>query len=114
MLALYNSVFGNFQFILNYTQRITLIEYLTQQIGTTFLPLPILVYIFLLTFDICYRIGVSIHLTIQQMKRDYRLFKDLNNPKYKRDISPANIKALFNADKYCLKWWFFSHSTRHL
>lgn len=100
MLQLFNSVFGNFQFILNYTQRVTLIEYLSQQVGTSYLPLPILVYIFLLTFDICYRIGVSIHVTIQQMKRDYRLFKDLNNSKYKDDISPANIKSLLNADKY--------------
>jgi hypothetical protein len=99
MLAIFNS-FGNFQFILDYTERTTLIDYISLKINTVYLPLPILVYIYLLTFDMCYRIGVSIHITIQQMKRDYKLFSYLNNKELRREISPSNIKSLLNADKY--------------
>jgi hypothetical protein len=71
-----------------------------EELGTSSLPPLILLYVFLITFDICYRLGLSSYVMITQLRRNLRLSRYLNDKKLKLHFSPFDIKELEKADLY--------------
>ncbi|OLS22444.1 MAG: hypothetical protein HeimC3_30770 [Candidatus Heimdallarchaeota archaeon LC_3] len=76
------------------------INILEREFQTTTLPPLVLMYLFLIVFDICYRLGLSSYVMIVQLKRNLRLSRYLNDKKLKKHFSPFNIKELEKADLY--------------
>jgi hypothetical protein len=69
-------------------------------LGFNYLPPILLIYIFFITFDICYRLGLSAYIILIQTKRNYDLNKTLSNSHLKPFFSPKNVKTMKKADKY--------------
>ncbi|MHA2052090.1 MAG: pyridoxamine 5'-phosphate oxidase family protein [Candidatus Hodarchaeales archaeon] len=69
-------------------------------LGNSSIPPFILFYLFLISFDICYRLGLSSYVMFTQIRRNFWLEKYLRNPRLSQQFVPRNIKALANADKY--------------
>ena len=78
----------------------SLIATLQAELQVTSLPPLILLYVFLISFDICYRMGLSTYVMFTQIRRNIWLGQMLNNPKLKEYFIPRNIRALEEADKY--------------
>jgi hypothetical protein len=76
-----------------------LIQTIEEELGVTALPPLVLIYIFLIIFDICYRLGLSTYVMLIQMKRNILLSQYIKNKQLKTFFSPVNIKSLENADK---------------
>ncbi|MHA2366286.1 MAG: pyridoxamine 5'-phosphate oxidase family protein [Candidatus Hodarchaeales archaeon] len=77
----------------------SLIESIQQELAVSSLPIPLVIYIYLITFDVCYRIGLSTYVILVQIKRNILLTQYLRNPKLKPFFSPKDIKSMENADK---------------
>lgn len=69
-----------------------------EELGLHSLPPLLLLYVFLITFDICYRFGLSSHVMITQLRRNLRLSRYLNDKKLRKNFSPFDIKELEKAD----------------
>jgi hypothetical protein len=72
------------------------------QVGSDGSSLPpfILFYLFLISFDICYRLGLSTYVMFTQIRRNFWLESYLRNARLRSNFVPRNIKALESADKY--------------
>jgi len=70
------------------------------ELGSNSLPPFILFYVFLISFDICYRLGLSTYVMFTQIRRNLWLEKYLRNPQLSANFVPRNIKALERADRY--------------
>jgi hypothetical protein len=67
------------------------------------LPPILLLYIFLLTFDLCYRLGLSLYVIVTQIRRNIRLTDYLKSPLLRTSFSPVDINNLEKMDYYnCL------------
>ncbi|MFX0124807.1 MAG: pyridoxamine 5'-phosphate oxidase family protein [Candidatus Hodarchaeota archaeon] len=64
------------------------------------LPPIILLFIFLLTFDFCYRLGLSLYVILTQIRRNLRLAGYLKSPLLRTSFSPVDINNLEKMDYY--------------
>ncbi|MHA2337321.1 MAG: pyridoxamine 5'-phosphate oxidase family protein, partial [Candidatus Hodarchaeales archaeon] len=71
-----------------------------EELGTSSLPPLLLLYVFLITFDICYRLGLSSYVMITQLRRNLRLSRYLDDKNLKQHFSPFDIRELERADLY--------------
>ncbi len=62
------------------------------------LPPFLLLFIILLSFDLCYRLGLSLYVILMQIRRNLRLKRYLKTPSLKSSFSPVDIRNLENAD----------------
>ncbi|MHA2344719.1 MAG: pyridoxamine 5'-phosphate oxidase family protein, partial [Candidatus Hodarchaeales archaeon] len=60
----------------------------------------ILFYLFLISFDICYRLGLSTYVMFTQIRRNFWLESFLRDTRLRNNFIPRNIKTLESADKY--------------
>ena len=78
-------------------------NFLTQlqfEMNVTSLPPLLMMFILLLIFDLCYRLGLSLYLIFTQIKRNLLLSQYLNTPIFKSHFSPINIRNLERADRF--------------
>ncbi|MHA1995095.1 MAG: DUF7530 family protein [Candidatus Hodarchaeales archaeon] len=73
---------------------------LQSEMNVTSLPPLLMMFILLLIFDLCYRLGLSLYLIFTQIKRNLLLSKYLDTPLFKSHFSPINIRNLERADRY--------------
>ena len=62
------------------------------------IPPLFLLYVLLLTFDLCYRLGLSLYVILMQIRRNFRLARYLKTPVIKTQFSPTDIRNLEKAD----------------
>jgi hypothetical protein len=72
------------------------------EINVTTLPPLLLLFVILLAFDLCYRLGLSLYVILMQIRRDLRLAKYLRSPLLKTHFSPVDIRNLEYADYFHL------------
>ena len=72
------------------------------ELNVTTLPPLILLFVFLLAFDLCYRLGLSLYVVLMQTRRNLRLAKFFRSPSLKSHFSPIDIRNLEYADYYHL------------
>jgi len=71
-----------------------------QDMNLSTIPPIFLLYILLLTFDLCYRLGLSLYVILTQFRRNFRLAKYLNSPHLRTSFSPVDIGNLEKMDYY--------------
>jgi hypothetical protein len=59
-------------------------------------------YAFIITFDICYRFGLSAYISLVLLRRNHRVGKLLQVPKLKKQITPRDLLELERVDRYHL------------
>jgi hypothetical protein len=59
-----------------------------------------LLYIFYISFDICYRVGLSFHILLSQIRRNFSIFKILKEEKLRSQLNKEDFKKIQNTDKY--------------
>lgn len=69
-----------------------------KELNYSSIPPLLLLYVLLLTFDLCYRLGLSLHVIIVQIRRNFLLAHYLRTPVIKAQFSPINIRNLEKAD----------------
>ena len=88
-------------FFTSFSEKSTgLFSTLFSETGQESLPPLLLLYIFVISFDVCYRFGLSLHIMLFQLERNLLLGRFLANPKLNRSFNPTNIRALEKADLY--------------
>lgn len=70
------------------------------ELNVSTLPPVFLLYIFLLTFDLCYRLGLSLYVILTQIRRNIRLGGYLKSPHLRTSFSPVDINNLEKMDYY--------------
>ncbi len=95
-----NRFFGNNQLLLSITDRTALIPHLKETMGVSAIPVPILLYIFFNSFDICYRVGLSFHILVTQVRRNWIIFQQLQNEEFRAQIKKEDLQKLQSTDKY--------------
>jgi hypothetical protein len=78
----------------------SILQIVQEELGTSSLPPLLLLYVFLITFDVCYRLGLSSYVMIMQLRRNLRLSGYLNQKKLREHFSPFDIRELERADRY--------------
>ena len=78
----------------------SIIVKIQQDMNLSTIPPIFLLYIFLLTFDLCYRLGLSLYVILTQFRRNFRLSKYLNTPHLRTSFSPVDIGNLEKMDYY--------------
>jgi hypothetical protein len=78
----------------------SLLVKLQQDINLSILPPVFLLYIFLLTFDLCYRLGLSLYVILTQVRRNFRLSRYLSYPQLRSSFSPIDVEKLERMDYY--------------
>ena len=73
-----------------------------EELNVDNLPPLLLLFIILLAFDLCYRLGLSLYVLLTQIRRDLRLATFLKSQTLKTHFSPVDIRNLENADYYHL------------
>jgi len=76
-------------------------NFLTQlqiEMNVPALPPLLLLFVFLLTFDICYRLSLSLYVILMQIRRNLRLAQYFKIPRIKTHFSPIDIRNLEKAD----------------
>ncbi len=71
-----------------------------QDMNISTLPPIFLLYIFLLTFDLCYRLGLSLYVILTQIRRNIRLGGYLKSPLLRTSFSPVDVANLEKMDYY--------------
>lgn len=64
------------------------------------LPPLLLLFVFLMAFDLCYRLGLSLYVILVQIRRNFRLTQYLESPVLKTHFSPIDIRNLEKADYF--------------
>ena len=95
-----NAIFGNNALLISITDRTALIPGLKQSLGVTSVPVPILLYIFFISFDICYRVGLSFHILVTQLRRNWSICCELRNKNLRKQIKKSDLQELRSTDKY--------------
>ena len=95
-----NRFFGNIPFLIKLTDRTALIPGLKQSLGVTSVPVPILLYIFFISFDICYRVGLSFHILVTQLRRNWSICCELRNKDLRPQIRKEDLEKIRKTDKY--------------
>jgi len=72
--------------------------YIQDDMALNSLPPLLIFFIFLMTFDICYRLGLTIFIIFIQLRRDFILARYLKNPSLKAYFSATDIRSLENSD----------------
>ena len=75
-----------------------ILTYIQKDMALNSLPPLLIFFIFLMTFDICYRLGLSIFIIFIQLRRDFILARYLKNPLLKSHFSATDIRSLENSD----------------
>ncbi|UCG04196.1 MAG: pyridoxamine 5'-phosphate oxidase family protein [Candidatus Heimdallarchaeota archaeon] len=78
----------------------SLLVKIQQDMNLNTLPPIFLLYIFLLTFDLCYRLGLSLYVILTQIRRNVRLAGYLKSPLLRTSFSPVDIANLEKMDYY--------------
>ena len=95
-----NSIFGNISILVSITERDSLIESLKKSLGVSSIPIPILLYIFFISFDICYRVGLSFHILLTQARRNWSIFRILQKKDLRLSVQKSDLQMVLNTDKY--------------
>ena len=95
-----NRFFGSNHLLVSITDRTALIPSLKQTLGVSSIPVPILLYIFFTSFDICYRVGLSFHILVTQARRNLVIYFRLRNEDFRSQIRKEDLKKIQNTDKY--------------
>ncbi len=80
----------------------SILDKIQVELHVTTLPPLIVLFIFLLAFDLCYRLGLSLYVVLMQTRRNLRLAKFLRSPSLKSHFSPVDIRNLEFVDYYHL------------
>lgn len=75
-----------------------LLNTLQNEMNSEILPPILLLFVFLLTFDLCYRLGLSAYVVLTQIRRNKRLAQYLKSQALKTHFSPNDIRNLEKAD----------------
>lgn len=75
-----------------------LITNIQKEMNNELLPPILLSFILLLTFDLCYRLGLSLYVILTQIRRNLRLTQYLRSPILKTHFSANDIRNLERAD----------------
>ncbi len=75
-----------------------ILSYIQNELSLNSLPPLLIFFIFLMTFDVCYRLGLSIFIIFIQLRRDFILARYLKNPLLKPHFSATDIRSLENSD----------------
>ncbi len=60
----------------------------------------LLAYVFIISFDVCYRFGLSAYISVVLLKRNFSALKILNNSKLKKQIIPRDLYELERVDRF--------------
>jgi hypothetical protein len=71
---------------------------LQKELNTVSLPPLLLCFVFLMTFDLSYRLGLSTYVILMQIRRNLRLAHYLEDPHLKTYFSPRDLKNLEKTD----------------
>ncbi|MFW9991802.1 MAG: pyridoxamine 5'-phosphate oxidase family protein [Candidatus Odinarchaeota archaeon] len=74
---------------------------LRNQIGVPLHPF-LLLYAFIIAFDVCYRFGLSGYISLVLLKRNYIAGRLLRDPKLKTQITPRDLLELERVDRFHL------------
>ncbi|MFX0208217.1 MAG: pyridoxamine 5'-phosphate oxidase family protein [Candidatus Hodarchaeota archaeon] len=78
----------------------SLLDNVQGELNGTSLPPPLLLYVFLISFDMCYKYGLSAYIVLIQIRRNLKLNQHLRNPHIKSFFTPHDIRELEKADSY--------------
>jgi hypothetical protein len=78
----------------------TFLAQLQSEMNVISLPPLLMLFIFLLIFDLCYRLGLSLYLIFTQLRRNIRLSRYLNTPMLNSYFSPVDIRNLEKVDRF--------------
>lgn len=74
------------------------LTHIQKEMNAHSIPPLLLLFILLLTFDLCYRLGLSFHVIFMQIRRNFRLTQYLKIPLLKTQFSPTDVRSLEKAD----------------
>ncbi|UCE12566.1 MAG: pyridoxamine 5'-phosphate oxidase family protein [Candidatus Heimdallarchaeota archaeon] len=72
--------------------------FIQKEMNWNSVPPLLLLYVLLLTFDLCYRLGLSFYVIIVQIRRNFRLAQYLKTPILKTQFSSTDIRNLEKTD----------------
>ncbi len=78
----------------------TFLAQLQSEMNVTSLPPLLMLFIFLLIFDLSYRLGLSLYLIFTQLRRNVRLSRYLKTPMLSSYFSPVDIRNLEGTDRF--------------
>lgn len=91
---------GNFSLLVSITDRTSLLDSLKTALGVGSIPVPILLYIFFISFDICYRVGLSFHILLTQARRNLYILKILRQDNLREQLLKHDFDQILKTDKY--------------
>lgn len=95
-----NPILGHLGFLVSITDRTSLIDNLKTDLGVNSVPAPILLYIFFISFDICYRVGLSFHILLAQARRNLHILRILRQEELREQLLKHDFDQILNTDKY--------------
>lgn len=95
-----NRYFGNIPLLVSITDRTSLLANLQNSLGVSSIPIPILMYIFFISFDISYRVGLSFHILLTQARRNWLFFRTLRKKELRQNLEKKDLQRILNTDKY--------------
>lgn len=93
-------IFGNFSILVSITDRQSLIAQLQTALKVTSVPVPILLYIFFISFDISYRVGLSFHILLSQARRNWSILRLLRQENIRKQLHKVDFNKIEETDKY--------------
>ena len=95
-----NPIFGNITFLVSITDRNSLIESLKSSMHLSSVPVPILLYIFFISFDISYRVGLSFHILLTQARRNWSILRILRKKDLRSNLQKSDLQHILSTDKF--------------
>ncbi|MHA1968649.1 MAG: pyridoxamine 5'-phosphate oxidase family protein [Candidatus Hodarchaeales archaeon] len=74
------------------------LTYMQKELNVLVIPPFLLGFVLLLTFDISYRLSLSLYIILMQIRRNFHLRRLLKTPMIKTHFSPNDVKNLEKAD----------------
>lgn len=93
-------ILGNFTLLVSITDRTSLIDQVRSAMHVNSVPFPILLYIFFISFDICYRVGLSFHILLTQARRNWSFYRILRQEKFRKQFNKQDLDKIEGTDKY--------------
>ncbi len=91
---------GNLPILVSITDRPSLIAQIQTALGVTSIPVPILLYIFFISFDISYRVGLSFHILLSQARRNWSILRLLRQENLRKQLRKVDFNKIEATDKY--------------
>lgn len=95
-----NPLLGHVSILVSITDRTSLVASLQKSMNVGSIPVPILLYIFFISFDICYRVGLSFHILLTQARRNFNILRILRQENLRKQLSRHDFDSILQTDKY--------------